>query len=131
MSAPEPIVDVVIAKGSWVPAYLLNANERGHWGKREKRRSYWRELAYGKLRTTSLGLQRPLQERVHIFVEISWPDHRRRDAANWHPTAKAIIDGIVDAKVLIDDSNRYLVGPDMRSAYGPHQVRLVIYPLTV
>jgi hypothetical protein len=45
---------------------------------------------------------------------MHFPDHRRRDPANWAPTAKAVIDGLVDAKVFTDDDHKHLIGPDMR-----------------
>lgn len=31
------------------------------------------------------------------------------------PTAKAIVDGLVDAGVIPDDSNEWVTGPDMRA----------------
>ena len=38
----------------------------------------------------------------------------RFDPANWMPTAKAGVDGIVRAGVLPDDNRKYLVGQDPR-----------------
>lgn len=56
----------------------------------------------------------PRLERAHIVAELCFTDKRRRDPANWYPTVKAAVDGLVDAGVLRDDSTEYLVGPDMR-----------------
>lgn len=39
---------------------------------------------------------------------------RRRDPANWYPSFKALLDGLVDQGVLQDDDHTRLVGPDMR-----------------
>ena len=47
---------------------------------------------------------------VHLTTKPS-----RWEATNWLPTAKACVDGLVDAGVLVDDSNRYVIGPDMRA----------------
>ena len=57
----------------------------------------------------------PHLARAHIIAELCFRDRRRRDVPNFYPTVKALIDGLVDAKVLDDDSSpRYLIGPDMR-----------------
>ena len=37
----------------------------------------------------------------------------RYDPGNYYPTAKAILDGIVDAGILPDDSHEYLDGPHL------------------
>lgn len=47
-------------------------------------------------------------------MTLVWADNRRRDPGNWYPTAKAIVDGLVDAGILIDDDHTKVVGPDMR-----------------
>lgn len=53
---------------------------------------------------------------IHLDTKPS-----RWDATNWLPTAKACIDGLVlhpkhgGADVLTDDSNRFVIGPDMRA----------------
>ena len=55
------------------------------------------------------------------FHEVRFPDKRRRDVHNLLPhLGKPLVDGIVDAEVLPDDSDEYLIGPDMR-----HSRRLV------
>jgi len=58
---------------------------------------------------------------------IAWPDRRRRDPSNYHPTIKPAVDGVVtgpSAKILRagwdgllpDDDSRHLDGPDARAA---------------
>ena len=53
---------------------------------------------------------------VHLDTKPS-----RWDATNWLPTAKHCVDGLVwsakhgGADVLADDSNAYVLGPDMRA----------------
>lgn len=96
-----------------VPAsqIITSNNERGHWAKHSGIKRTQRHLAEIKARAAQLpkGI-----ERVHITVYIDYPDRRRRDAHNLYPTVKPIIDGLVDAGVLIDDSDRHLIGPDLR-----------------
>ena len=93
------------------PCDLLNANQRMHWAKKARLTRDWRWTAHRRAQQASLS---PLA-RAHITVTLSFPDRRRRDVNNYQPTAKAIVDGLVDAGVLPDDSDAYLVGPDMRA----------------
>lgn len=52
-----------------------------------------------------------------ISMTFMWHDpRRRRDVANWMPTAKPIVDGLIDYGLLPDDSNRYLMGPFLHSS---------------
>lgn len=88
---------------------LLNANRRVHWRVRHERTKAIREAAY----LIARGAVPPLQ-RAHVVGEYRPPDRRRRDVHNLYPSAKAAVDGLVDAGVLPDDSDRYLIGPDMR-----------------
>jgi crossover junction endodeoxyribonuclease RusA len=75
---------------------------------------------------------------ARVIAELCFRDHRRRDPSNYGDTAKAVLDGLVDAAVLPDDSSRYVLGPDMRlgpvlpsETLGGHLGLLVmhIYPL--
>lgn len=106
---------------------LINANHRSHWARRAARTAYWRQLAawnanlHGRLRGADYT-------HVHVTVTITWPERRRRDPANWAPTAKAIVDGLVDAGVVADDDAGHVTGPDMRTATGPFGVRVDITP---
>jgi crossover junction endodeoxyribonuclease RusA len=94
---------------------LLTANQRMHWRKKAARTKAIRELA--DVQTRSFKAE-PMQA-AHCLVELTWPDKRRRDAHNLMPTIKACIDGIVDAKLLPDDSDKHLTGPDLRVLPNP------------
>lgn len=89
---------------------MLNANQRQHHMARAKTVAELRAHAQAELRY----LDRPHHERAHCTVTIHWPDHRRRDAHNYYPTVKALIDGLVDGGLLPDDNDRHLIGPDLR-----------------
>lgn len=57
-----------------------------------------------------------LTGRQHATITYRWHNGRGpTDPLNLAPTAKALIDGIVgDAGALPNDSDRWLVGPDLR-----------------
>ena len=90
---------------------ITSNNERGHWAKRSgiKRTLRHKTELLARAERLPKGLQ-----RVHITASIDYPDRRRRDAHNLMPSIKPIIDGLVDAGVLVDDSDTHLIGPDLR-----------------
>ncbi|MER8158120.1 hypothetical protein AB0L49_02475 [Streptomyces antimycoticus] len=56
----------------------------------------------------------PLFQRAHILGVFHPPTRGRRDPANWYPSFKAAVDGLVDAGLLEDDDHTRVLGPDMR-----------------
>ncbi|MFD0889967.1 hypothetical protein ACFQ08_35955, partial [Streptosporangium algeriense] len=68
--------------------------------------------AAGRVAVEQAGI--PALQRAHVFGILHPATRGRRDPANWYPSFKAAIDGLVDAGVLVDDDDRHLVGPDMR-----------------
>lgn len=89
---------------------VLTANQRLHWSVKARRTRDVRNLAY----TTAVRTTLRRLGRTHLTITIAFPDRRRRDVHNWMPTAKAAVDGLVDAGIWPDDSTDYLVGPDLR-----------------
>lgn len=92
------------------PCSLLNANHRRHWRVKARMVKAWRRAAAGEA-----GMLPPVPTPVRVTMIV----HRHHDrgfydASNYADTGKAILDGIVDAGVLPDDRNAYVVGPDMR-----------------
>lgn len=115
---------VLVARGrEW-----LSANQRLYWAVRADRVRSWRELAACRAREAKL----PRLIRAHIICELNFTDLRRRDPSNWAPTAKACVDGLVDAGVFVDDNHTRVVGPDMRMGLkvpaAERGVRLLIFP---
>jgi len=97
------------------PEWLLTSNQRLYWAQKAERTQWLRSVAH----LAGLGARRrlqqwPIRERVQATVFVAWPDRRRRDVHNVMPTVKACIDGLVDAKILVDDSDEWLQGPDLR-----------------
>ncbi len=91
---------------------LVSSNARIHWREVAKRVQWLRSVALCAAMAEH-GSKPPLG-RCHLTVHIAAPTARRRDAANLHPTVKACLDGIVQAGVIVDDSDAHLVGPDLR-----------------
>jgi Holliday junction resolvase RusA-like endonuclease len=69
----------------------------------------------------------PHLARAHVIAEYRPPDRRKRDSHNLFLSAKAAVDGLVDAGVLTDDSDEYLTGPDMRPGPIEKSGRLVLH----
>lgn len=107
----------------------LSENQRLFWAVRSQRTRGWRLAAAWAAKQEQL----PRLEYARIVCELRFTDSRRRDPGNWAPTAKACVDGLVDAGVFADDNHRHVLGPDMR--LGPkvpaafRGVHLLIYPL--
>lgn len=102
---------------------LMNSNHRPHPMVRARQTRQWREL--GCVRAQAVRLQ-PITGRVRIVVTIHTATARTYDAGNYYPTAKALIDGLRDAGVLVDDSNEYVEGPDMRPGLKSNPPKLVL-----
>lgn len=88
----------------------LSSNNRGKWATYHRLIAQWRNSASWACVSAKV---RPM-ERVYVLAELRFRDARRRDPANWYPTVKACVDGMVDAGVIRDDRADFLVGPDMR-----------------
>jgi Holliday junction resolvase RusA-like endonuclease len=102
---------------------LINANRRMHYHRRAELTRGIRVAAF----VCARSLKVPALKRAHIVCEFRPPDHRRRDVHNLFPSAKAAIDGLVDAGVLRDDSDAYLTGPDMRRGDVEQGGRIVLH----
>lgn len=110
----------VVTKAQW-----LSANGREHWAVKSRKTKGLRARA----RVVFRGY--PPLGSVHVTAWVQYPTNGRSDPANAYPTVKALVDGMVDAGVIPDDSSKFLAGPDMRrdeglSERGTHRIRLVI-----
>lgn len=87
---------------------FLNANDRDHWRTTQPITKAWKANA----RTAAEAAQLPTGlTKVRIDGLVIKPRGGRYDAMNFYPTAKAIVDGLVEYGLLPDDSNQYLEGP--------------------
>jgi crossover junction endodeoxyribonuclease RusA len=110
------------------PAEFINANQRLHHHAKAKLTRAWREAAGVSAKYAEDYRQ---YDRAHITFAIRFPDNRRRDVGNFYGTAKACVDGLVDAGVLVDDDDSRVLGPDMRRTIpnGSPLVTITIRPL--
>ena len=106
------------------PAPFITANQRLHWRKRMELTKKWRTEAHEL--ALDLVNQGVTHEHVHVLAHLRFADNRRRDVGNWYPTVKAVIDGAVEAGLLVDDSDQYVTGPDMRREYPNGSPRLTL-----
>ena len=107
------------------PCDPLTANQRLHHHKRAELTRNWR------LRTAILARKCQPIPHAHVTYWLHATTNRRRDVGNYYPTVKACLDGVVDAGVLDDDSDAYVVGPDPRAGEkspGGLWIELVLDP---
>jgi hypothetical protein len=112
---------------------LLNANERLHHRPkgditRELRKAAAQAVAECPALSAALEAARPgpVFQRVHVLGVLRPATKGRRDPANWYPTFKAMLDGVVDAGVLEDDDHTRVDGPDMRLGWKVKQGQAVL-----
>lgn len=96
----------LVKVGPW-----LSMNDRPHWAERARGTRAWRAAALWSARAARLPVGLDLV-RVEIWVHKTTA--RKYDAGNLQPTAKAVVDGLVDYGLVPDDDNEHLIGPDMR-----------------
>lgn len=118
------------------PRFSANDRHR-HWHHERELKQTWRNLGQVRARELVGASFRPL-ERVHVVVTQVPGSRRITDPGNTSPAAKAAIDGIVRAGVLVDDDAAHLVGPDYRLAAEPVRqqpgmwtLRITITPLEI
>ena len=89
---------------------LITANDKPHWAVRARLTKQLRQWGY-LLGREGEGIARFGLTHARVEVEFAYPDRRRRDRSNLAPTVKALMDGLIDAGLLPDDSDRFLDGP--------------------
>jgi crossover junction endodeoxyribonuclease RusA len=100
---------------------LLNANRRVHHHIRAQRTRQLRAatieaVAGHRELMSALAAAKPhaLFQRARVVGYYRPARAGRADPANWYPSFKAAVDGLVDAGLLDDDDHTRLIGPDMR-----------------
>lgn len=84
-----------------VPLRTLNVRS-GHWSERSSHAKQLRSRAAWHAKAVWPGRD-PIEKAI-IEVTLFVPTRHRRDPDGLGPTAKPVIDGLVDAGVLVDDS---------------------------
>jgi crossover junction endodeoxyribonuclease RusA len=118
---------------------LLNSNQRPH---HRVRADVTRAIRQAAMNTCSqdpvmraalvTAGQEPVMRHAYILGVLHPNSHRRVDPANFYPSFKAAVDGIVDAGVLVDDDHTRVIGPDMRigDVVKGAQLELVVQEIT-
>lgn len=89
---------------------FINSNQRYHRHLEAKMTKAWREAA--ALRATGIP---QFGGQVRIVAHIFKPRETFKfDPNNLAGTTKALVDGLVDAGLFVDDSREYVIGPDHR-----------------
>ncbi|UVK62292.1 RusA-like resolvase [Arthrobacter phage NathanVaag] len=103
----------------------ISANDRLDPREKNRRTQIWRSAAEAAVLAAGID---PLSW-ARVVYWVRWPDNRKRETSNLQPTAKAIVDGMVDARVLPDDRDEMVDGPDARRIYpnGPHRVIIQLW----
>lgn len=86
----------------FLPSAALSANSHAHWRGRQKAAKQLRTDAYlyAKQQCGPLDLKRA---NVTIQVRCKNPN-QRRDLDNYQVRLKPLFDGLVDARIIVDDS---------------------------
>jgi len=103
------------------PCDWLNSNQRLNRYVQAARVKEWRHAAH--MAAFEAG---SFDGPVRIIATIHKTRAGRWDAGNLYPTAKACVDGLVDAGVIPDDNNEWVTGPDMRAGAKADQPCVVI-----
>lgn len=89
----------------------LNAERKLHWSARKAVAAYWRSNTESAVRMAGI----PRMGRVHVVVWFHKATNRMYDVSNLLPVAKSCVDSLVDAGIVPDDNNHYVIGPDLRA----------------
>jgi crossover junction endodeoxyribonuclease RusA len=92
------------------PSQLITSNHRLHWRAKAVKTADLKAIAAWSAKAQ---LQ-PVTRRQRITVTFGFITPHRRDVGNWSDTTKALVDGLVLAGILKDDSTAYVEGPDHR-----------------
>lgn len=85
------------------PPLSINTERRLHWAARRRELDPWKTTTFWTARQANL---RRAVAGCPAAVTVALPvrGHHRRDPANYYPTVKAIVDGLVLAGVWPDDT---------------------------
>jgi crossover junction endodeoxyribonuclease RusA len=82
----------------------LNQERKLHWSARSAMAREWRDV----FAWMAVEQKIPPLTDVHVTVEVMSKTAKLQDPANCYPSAKAAIDGLVQARVLEDDLAPFL-----------------------
>ena len=121
-------ITLTIPAGEW-----LSSNQRLHWAQKARRTRSIRTRAFMLgLAALRAGDVTARTGKTHVHVLVAYPTARKADPPNAYPTVKAIIDGLVDARIFPDDNSDHVsLGFDRdpkKSALGTYRLTLALAP---
>lgn len=81
----------------------LNSERREHWSLRAAATKVWRDAGWVEARI----LQIPPLDVIGLAIHVD-QSGRLQDTVNCYPSVKAVVDGLVDAKVIADDTPEHV-----------------------
>lgn len=132
MGRPPVTAAAIVADGrrSWVldlpDQPYVSLNSRDHWAVKNRKAQAWRTA------TRLLALEAKVPPLASIAVRLDyWPkEHRQRDRDNLMAVVKHCIDGLRDAKVIVDD-DATRVTFEAPAIHPPRDDRQPLWLLTV
>ncbi len=96
------IPPVAICKGGERRRVPYSPNKKLHWANQHKWKKAWQEMTYWMIKAQSV----PKRERASVNIKVY--SVKPMDKDNCYASLKGVVDGIVQAGVVKDDSNEYL-----------------------
>lgn len=98
---------------SWVlvfpqPTRPITLNDRNHWAATARIMKAWKHATWTHALTTGRSPSERSRPPCQVLVSFPVTTTRGRDAHNWMPTVKAIIDGLVLVDVWPDDTGEWV-----------------------
>jgi hypothetical protein len=97
-SGPARAVDV------FIPGHPPTPNDRAHYWQVAKDRAKWKAIAFKACGPAATELEAPVDVELTFVYGVD----RARDPDNQIASAKPLLDGLVLARVITDDSNRVI-----------------------
>lgn len=101
---PRPFAGTIRVPIATMGGHSLSLNSRVHWAAKAAETKKWRQFA------AVVAARYPRFPKVTVTLTWIVKDKRRRDEDNLFLLRKALIDGLVDAGVVDDDSSEYVTG---------------------
>lgn len=102
------------------PADPLSINQERtmHWAARNRRLDPWKTTTFWLARQAHLA-EAVAGQAATITAVLPVRGHHRRDPANYYPTVKAIVDGLVLAGVWPDDTPEFVTVNEPILSHAP------------
>jgi hypothetical protein len=112
------------------PSNWWSSNDRLHWGEKARRSHAVKEAGFAEAFTARIEHHLKPFLACEITAEICYLKPGRADPHNAQPVVKAIVDGMTDARVFVDDDSEHVKklsftrGPTTKKR-GYYQVHII------